>query len=77
MDCWLNTGTGDTYIISGALASASMGDTIFIRSGAYTENLLLKDGINLVAFSLDGDIPTLTIIGQIVFNTGRAAESVV
>ena len=66
-------GLGTHMSISGALASASAGDTIFIRSGIYTENLILKDGVNLAAFSLDGETPTVTIIGQIVFNTGGSA----
>lgn len=40
--------------ITAALAAASSGDTIFIQTGTYTENLTLKAGVNLTAFGCDG-----------------------
>ena len=50
--------------IAAAIASASAGDTVFIRNGTYTENLTLKIGVSLTAFSADGDEPNVTIIGK-------------
>lgn len=47
-----NIGTHTT--IGGALAAAVSGETIFIRPGVYTENITLKDGVNLTAFASDG-----------------------
>ena len=54
VDPTANIGTHQT--IAAALAAASSGDTIFIRPGTYTENLTLKDGVNLTAFSCDGTV---------------------
>ncbi len=45
---------GTHTTIAAALASASSGDTIFIRTGTYTENITLVGGVNLAAFSSDG-----------------------
>lgn len=42
---------GTHTTIASAIAAASAGDTIFIRPGTYTENLTLKTGVNLTAFS--------------------------
>ena len=61
---------GCTHItIASALTSASSGDTIFIRTGTYTENLTLKAGVNLVAYTVDGITPTVTIIGKLSFSS--------
>lgn len=57
-------GNGTHTTIAGALASASSGDTIFIRPGTYTENLGLVAGVNLTAFASDANTPTVTIIGK-------------
>lgn len=58
-------GNGTHTTIGAALTSASSGDTIFIRTGSYTENLTLKAGVNLVAFSGDANTPNVTIIGKL------------
>lgn len=52
--------------ISSALTDAVSGTTIFIRPGTYTENLALKDGVNLTAFTRD--VNTVTIVGTITMN---------
>jgi pectin methylesterase-like acyl-CoA thioesterase len=55
--------------IASALTSASSGDTIFVRTGTYTENLTLKAGVNICAFEGDGYTPTVTIIGKASFSS--------
>lgn len=55
--------------IASAITSASSGDTIFIRPGTYTENLTLKAGVNLTAYTNDGLTPTVTIIGKLSFSS--------
>ncbi len=45
---------GTHTTIAAAITSASSGDTIFIRTGTYTENLTLKAGVNLTAYGCDG-----------------------
>lgn len=42
---------GTHTTIAAAITDASAGDTIFIRPGTYTENLTLKTGVNLTAYS--------------------------
>lgn len=61
----LSNGTHST--IAAALTSASSGDTIFIRTGTYTENLTLKAGVNLAAFDCDALTPNVTIVGKATF----------
>lgn len=63
----LSNGTHTT--IAAAITSASSGDTIFIRPGTYTENLTLKAGVNLTAFSGDNNLPTVSIVGKMTFTT--------
>lgn len=58
---------GTHTTIASALTSASSGDTIFIRPGTYTENLTLKAGVGLAAFTGDSDTPNVTIIGNSTF----------
>lgn len=60
-------GQGTHTTITAALSAASSGDDIFIRPGTYTENLTLKAGVNLVAFSGDDDTPNVTIVGKCSF----------
>lgn len=57
------TANGTHSTIAAAIAAASSGDTIFIRPGTYTENLTLKVGVNLTAFSADDLTPNVTISG--------------
>ena len=62
VDRTANIGTHTT--IAGALTAASSGETIFVRPGTYTENLTLKAGVNITAFSCDGIGPNVTIVGK-------------
>lgn len=58
------TANGTHSTIATALTSAVSGDTIFIRPGTYTENLTLKAGVNLTAFTCDAFSPNVTIVGN-------------
>lgn len=58
---------GNYTTIAAALTASSSGDTIFLRTGTYTENLTLKAGVNLVAFECDALTPNVTIIGKATF----------
>lgn len=62
VDPTLNNGTQQT--IAAALTAAVSGETIFIRPGTYTENLTLKAGVNLAAYSSDGQNGNVTIVGN-------------
>lgn len=55
---------GTHTTISGALTSASSGDTIFIRTGSYTENLTLKAGVNLTALTGDQNRANVVVTGK-------------
>ena len=57
-------GQGTHTTLTSALASASSGDTIFIRPGTYTENPSLKAGVNLTAFTGDSIDNHVTIVGK-------------
>lgn len=57
-----NLGTHTT--IQAAITAASSGDTVFITDGSYTENLTLKAGVNVTAYTTAGDTPNVTIIGN-------------
>lgn len=59
---------GTHTTIASALTAASSGDTIFIRPGTYTENLTLKAGVNLAAYSCDAFTPNVTISGTCSFS---------
>lgn len=70
------TANGTHSTIAAALNVASSGDTIFIRPGTYTENLTLKAGVNLTAFTCDAFTPNVTISGQATYTgTGRVTCS--
>lgn len=60
---------GTHTTIASAMASASPGDTIFIRDGTYTENVTLEAGVNLAALDGDGDTPNVTIIGKLTYSS--------
>lgn len=67
---------GTHTTIAAAIASASSGDTIFIRPGTYTENPTLKAGVNLTAYDCDSFTPNVTIIGELTMTfTGSVAIS--
>jgi len=50
--------------IAAAISAASSGETIFIRPGTYSENLTLKAGVNLSAFTCDAQSQNVTIHGK-------------
>lgn len=60
---------GNQTTITAALAAAVSGETIFITPGTYTENILLKAGVNLTAFNcdaintIDAGVPNVIING--------------
>lgn len=60
-----STANGTHSTIATALTSASSGDTIFVRPGVYTENLTLKAGVNLTAYTSDAFTPNVTIVGKL------------
>lgn len=58
--------------ITAALNSANSGDTIFVRPGTYTEDLTLKAGVNITAFTGDGSLNAtghVIIVGKCTFTT--------
>lgn len=50
--------------IADAITAASSGDTIFIKPGTYTEDPILKEGVNLYSFDCDAQTPNVTIVGK-------------
>lgn len=69
---WIVSATasdGTHTTIASAITAASSGDTIFVRDGTYTENLTLKAGVNIAAFTGDAEEPTVTIIGKATAST--------
>lgn len=56
---------GTHTTITSALTSATSGDTIFILPGTYTENLTLKAGVGLSAFTSDSRTPNVKIVGKL------------
>lgn len=60
---------GTSTTIAAAITAATSGDTIFVMPGTYTENLALKVGVNIAAYSGDGDQPTVTIVGKATIST--------
>lgn len=69
-----NVYEGTHTTIAAALTSASSGDTIFIRPGTYTENLTLKAGVNLSAYSCDSTTPNVTISGKASYSNAGAVS---
>ena len=67
-------GHGDFTTITGAIAAASAGQTIFIRPGVYTENPTLKAGVNLAAFVCDAFTPNVTILGKCSYSGSGAVS---
>lgn len=47
---------GTHTTIAAAISAASSGETIFIRPGTYTENLTLKAGVNLCAYTCNASL---------------------
>ncbi len=67
----VNIGTHQT--ITAALASAVSGETIFVTPGTYTENITLKAGVNIVAYTADAYTPTVTITGKVTMTAAGTA----
>ena len=62
---------GTHTTIASALTSAATGDTIFIRPGTYTENLTLKNGVQLSGLAaLGGSGDRTVIIGKLIDGGG-------
>jgi len=55
---------GTHTTIASALSDAVSGETIFVRPGTYTEDLTLKAGVNIAAFSGDDDVANVVITGK-------------
>lgn len=65
-----NLSNGANYsTIAAAITAAASGDTIYVQTGTYTENLTLKAGVNLCAFECDALTPNVTIIGTSTLTT--------
>lgn len=62
-------GTGTHITVASAMASASPGDTIFIVPGTYTENVTLKNHVDITGFNLGGGSGAQTaIVGNLIDN---------
>ncbi len=59
------TDLGTHTTIAAALAEAVFGETIFVRPGFYTEDLTLKAGVNICAFSIEFHNSHTTIRGKL------------
>lgn len=64
---------GDFKTIASALAAAVSGQTIFIRTGVYVENITLVSGVNLNSFPTDSYSQNVTIQGKL---TGPSSGTV-
>lgn len=67
-----NVYEGTHTTIASAITSASSGDTIFIRSGTYTENLSVTKNLSFVSWDGNQTIPTVTIIGKMTVNSSTS-----
>jgi hypothetical protein len=73
---------GTHTTIASALTSATSGDTIFLLPGTYTENLTLKAGVNITAYTCDGNnqetltgpYANVTIIGKMTASYSGTAN---
>lgn len=63
------SGKGDFTTIASASAAASSGQTIFIRSGTYTEDWSPKDGVNYVAYNTSSGTASVKIVGKMSFSS--------
>lgn len=61
---------GTHTTIQAAITAATSGDTVFIRSGSYTEDLTLKAGVNLAAWIGDGTTANINITGKATLTSG-------
>lgn len=70
---------GTHTTITSAMADAVSGDTIFIRNGTYTENVVITAGVNLCAFPCDAGLncnsntsANVIIIGKLSYSGSGA-----
>lgn len=68
------SGHGDFTTWQAAINAATPGQDIFIRSGTYTEDPILKAGITISAFDGDSDTPTVTLIGKMTFSVAGSVS---
>ncbi len=57
---------GTFTTIQAAITAATAGQTVYIRPGTYTENLTLKNGVNLVGLASLGPTQTTVSVTQII-----------
>ena len=69
------SGQANYLTIQAAITAASSGNTIFILPGTYTENLTLKAGVNISAYTCDAFTPNVVILGTCTF-TGTGVVSI-
>lgn len=69
-----NVWEGTHTTIAAALTAAVSGETIFVRTGTYTENLTMKAGVNIVSYETEGLTPTVTIVGKITASFSGTAS---
>ena len=70
-------GLGNYTTIQAAITAASAGDTIFIMPAVYTENLTLKNGVNLAGYNNFGGSGQRTqIVGKLIDNGGAVNCSI-
>lgn len=72
-----NAANGTHVTVQTAITAAVSGQTIFIRPGTYTENLTLKAGVNLTAYTCDGSSNgsnNVIIIGKCTFTAAGTAN---
>jgi hypothetical protein len=70
-------GNGDFTTISAAIAASVSGDTIYVRTGVYTENIVLIPGISVTASTPatnTGSVTTqVTLSGSVTFSNSGSA----
>lgn len=73
VDSSTTPGTRGTFAtIQAAVDAASSGQTVFLKSGTYTENVVMKAGVNLAAYGNSGFTPTVNIVGKVSFTQAGA-----
>ena len=64
-------GLGNFTTVQAAITAASAGDTVFIMPAQYTENITLKNGVNLAGYNIFGGSGSRTqIIGKLIDGGG-------
>ena len=73
-----DTANGANYsTIAAAVAASSSGDTIAIQPGTYTENITLKNGVNIVGLvNFGGSGGGTKIVGKLIDNGGAVNSNI-